>query len=57
MIIAVLASAVVVLAYPRVFKGGSDLNAMFSSVVVLNEFGEEEVHEVFFQRDHSSAQS
>jgi tetratricopeptide (TPR) repeat protein len=46
-IIAVLAIAVVVLAYPRIFNGGGDLNAMSSSVTVFNEFGEEEVHEVF----------
>ncbi len=46
-IIAVLAMAVMVLAYPRIFVGGGNLNAMSRSVTVINEFGEEEVYEVF----------
>lgn len=46
-VIAVLAILVGVLAYPRVFKGSDNLQAMTRSVTVINEFGEKEIHEVF----------
>jgi len=46
-VIAVLAIAVGVLAYPRIFTGSGNLNAMTRSVTVYNEYGEKEIHEVF----------
>ena len=48
-VIAVLVVIVGFLAYPRLFKGGGNLNAMTRSVTVLNEYGEEEIHEVFME--------
>ncbi len=46
-VIAVLAVFVLVLAYPRIFKGGGNLQAMTRTVTVVNEFGELETHEIF----------
>lgn len=40
-----------VLAYPRIFKGSGNLQAMTRTVTVVNEFGELETHEIFNKND------
>jgi len=46
-IIAVLVVIVVILAYPRVFKRGTNLKAMTITATIVNEFGEKEMRQVF----------
>ena len=47
LIIVVLLVAVVILAYPRIFKRGADLNSMTNTATIVNEFGEKETRQVF----------
>jgi len=46
-VIAVLVIIVGILAYPRIFPGKANLNAMTRSVTVIDEFGEKENRRVF----------
>jgi len=46
-IIAILFVIVVILAYPKIFRGSAGLYAMTSTTTVLNEFGEKEKRKVF----------
>ena len=47
LIIAVLVVIVVILAYPRVFKSSTKINAMTNTATIVNEFGEKEKRQVF----------
>jgi tetratricopeptide (TPR) repeat protein len=46
-VIVVLLVIVFILAYPKIFSGGADLNAMTNTATVLNEYGKVEKRQVF----------
>jgi len=46
-IIAILFVFVVILAYPKIFRGSASLSAMTTTTTVLNEYGEKELRKVF----------
>jgi len=46
-IIVVLVIVVLILAWPKIFKGGGELKAMTYTATIINEFGKEERRQVF----------